>query len=143
VSLWSVLSAIRAPAGRALPARWQKRRLCSSNNGRKAVSVSMWQETRRAGRWRDVRSWSVARSLKFTPRQGVFAGYKVFDCEDSGENGFVVRLNARFGDGGSVGTWAVVDAWGSLAGLSGAGGLIGDPIAGGGITDNYVGAVIL
>lgn len=79
---------------------------------------------------------------EFTRHHGVFAGYKVFDCEDGGENGFVVRLNARFAEGGSVGSWAVVGSWGSLAGLSGAGGLTGDPIEGGGITDNYVGAMV-
>jgi hypothetical protein len=80
--------------------------------------------------------------VQFTPRHGVFAGYKVFDCEDSGENGFVVRLNARFGESGSVGSWAILDAWGSLAGLSGAGGQTGDPFDGG-IVDSYFGAVIL
>jgi hypothetical protein len=78
----------------------------------------------------------------FTRHHGVFAGYKAFDCEDGGENGFVVRLNARFGDSGSVGAWTVVGSWGSLSGLSGAGGLTGDPTEGG-ITDNYFGAVIL
>lgn len=87
--------------------------------------------------------YDVGAHVEFTPRQGVFAGYKAFDCEDGGENGFVVRLNARFSSDGSVGSWAVVEAWGSLAGMSGAGGLTGDPIEGGGITDNYFGAVIL
>lgn len=76
--------------------------------------------------------------LQFTPGPGVFAGYKVFDCGN--DNGFVVRLNARFGGSGSTGTWAVVDAWGSVAGMWGAGGLAGDPIEGG-IIDNYWGTV--
>ena len=87
--------------------------------------------------------YDVGGRAEFTRHHGVFSGYKALDCEDGGENGFVVRLNARFGESGSVGTWAVVGSWGSLAGLSGAGGLTGDPIPSGGITDNYFGAVIL
>jgi hypothetical protein len=78
--------------------------------------------------------------VQFTNALGVFAGYKVFDC--GSENGFVVRLNARFGGSGSVGTWSVIDAWGSLAGMSGTGTLTGDPIDGG-IIDSYVGTVTL
>jgi hypothetical protein len=78
--------------------------------------------------------------VQFTPGPGVFAGYKVFDC--GSDNGFVVRLNARFGGGGSTGTWAVVDAWGSVAGMWGAGSLSGDPIENG-IIDNYWGTVTL
>ena len=78
--------------------------------------------------------------LQFTPRSGIFAGYKVFDCGN--DNGFVVRLNARFGEGGSTGTWAVVDAWGSVAGMWGAGRTAGDPIENG-IIDNYWGTVTL
>ena len=83
-------------------------------------------------------------TLRFTPALGVFAGYKVFDCGD--DTGFVLRLNARFGPDGSVGTWSVVAAWGDLAGMSGAGQLTGDPIEGGpvdGIIDTYEGIVIL
>jgi hypothetical protein len=76
--------------------------------------------------------------VQFTPGPGVFGGYKVFDC--GSDNGFVVRLNARFGGGGSTGTWAVVDAWGSVAGMWGAGSLSGDPIENG-IIDNYWGTV--
>ena len=78
--------------------------------------------------------------VQFTPRQGVFAGYKVFDC--GSDSGFVVRLNARFGGGGSTGTWAVVDAWGSVAGMSGAGTVTGLPIENG-IMDTYAGTVTL
>ena len=78
--------------------------------------------------------------VQFTPAQGIFGGYKVFDCQGGGENGFVVRLNARFGGQGSVGSWAVVGAWGSLAGMWGAGKLAGDPINGG-IIDHYRGTV--
>jgi len=77
---------------------------------------------------------------QFTRALGVFAGYKVFDCGSG--NGFVLRLNARFGPGGSLGTWGVVDAWGTVAGMRGAGRLTGDPIEGG-IIDNYEGTVIL
>ncbi len=80
-------------------------------------------------------------NVRFTPVTGVFAGFKVFDC--GGGTGFVLRLNARFGPDGSVGSWSVVDAWGSVAGMSGAGKLIGTPIPGGGITDDYVGTVTL
>lgn len=78
--------------------------------------------------------------VQFAPALGMFAGYKVFDCGD--DNGFVVRLNARFGDSGSVGTWAIVAAWGSLAGMSGAGMLTGDPINNG-VSDYYFGTVTL
>jgi len=86
--------------------------------------------------------YDVGAHVQFTPSHGVFAGYKLFDCEDSGTTGFVVRLNSRFGEDGSVGTWAVVDAWGSLAGVSGAGRQTGDPIENG-IVDSYFGMVIV
>ena len=76
--------------------------------------------------------------LQFTPAPGIFAGYKVFDC--GGGTGFVVRLNARFGPDGAVGTWSVVDAWGAVDGMQGAGKLVGEPIAGG-ILDIYDGVV--
>src|SRR3972149_2376714 len=52
---------------------------------------------------------------EFTRALGVFAGFKVFDCGSG--NGFVLRLTARFAPSGSVGTWSVVDAWGSRAPL--------------------------
>jgi hypothetical protein len=80
----------------------------------------------------------------FPPPHGIFAGYKLFDC--GGDTGFLVRLNARFtytGEG-SVGTWAIVDSWGDLAGMTGSGSLTGVPIEGqNGITDNYIGTVTL
>ena len=76
----------------------------------------------------------------FSTGQGVFAGYKVFSCDGS-DTGFVLRLNARFGSDGSVGTWSVVDAWGSLAGMHGAGPLIGTVIDEITIVDHYTGAV--
>ena len=78
----------------------------------------------------------------FPRPHGNFVGYKLFDC--GGGTGFLVRLNAQFFyDGsGSVGTWTVVDAWGSLAGMSGAGKLIGEAVDDG-IIDNYFGTVTL
>lgn len=75
----------------------------------------------------------------FNPVHGVFAGYKVFSCAGS-DTGFVLRLNARFGLPGSIGTWSVIDAWGSLGGMHGAGTLTGDPIENG-IADHYRGTV--
>lgn len=79
----------------------------------------------------------------FTPAPGLFLGYKVFDC--GSDSGFVVRLNARFGPGGSVGSWTIVDSWGSVAGLSGAGKLVGVELPSGevGILDIYDGAVVI
>lgn len=78
--------------------------------------------------------------VEFTPAPGVFAGSKVFACDGS-DSGLVVRLNARFGPGGSVGSWAIVDAWGTLAGVRGSGSLTGDPIANG-IFDHYTGSIV-
>jgi hypothetical protein len=79
-------------------------------------------------------------NFAFNPALNTFAGFKVFFCANE-DNGFVLRLNARFGEGGSVGTWSVVDAWGSLAGMTGAGTLVGDPISTGGILDQYTGTL--
>ena len=76
--------------------------------------------------------------VQFARPIGVFAGYKVFDC--GGGTGFVLRLNARFGSEGSTGSLSVVDSWGAVAGLTGAGKLTGTPIDGG-ILDTYQGAV--
>ena len=78
--------------------------------------------------------------VQFVPPFGVFAGYKIFLCDGS-DSGMVVRLNARFADPGSVGTWAIVDAWGVLDGLRGSGSLTGDPIDNG-IFDHYAGSVV-
>jgi hypothetical protein len=81
-------------------------------------------------------------NVAFTRHHGVFAGFKVFDC--GADTGFVLRLNARFGEGGSVGTWSVVDAWGDLAGMQGSGRLTGVPIDDEnveGIIDTYEGTV--
>ena len=42
-------------------------------------------------------------SLAFTPRFGVFNGFKVFSCGET-DGGFVVRLQAKFSEAGSTGT---------------------------------------
>jgi hypothetical protein len=78
--------------------------------------------------------------IVFTPPAvNIFAGYKVFACAGS-DTGFVLRLNARFGPGGSVGTWSVVDSWGALTRMHGAGSLTGDNIENG-ILDHYRGTL--
>jgi len=79
----------------------------------------------------------------FPPPNGIFVGYKAFDCNGGGETGFLVRLNAQFSySGGSVGSWTIVDSWGDLAGMNGSGKLVGVPITGeNAITDNYYGTV--
>ena len=78
--------------------------------------------------------------VQFTPPAvNVFAGYKIFACDGS-DTGFALRLNARFGPNGSVGTWSVIDAWGALAGMQGAGSLTGDDIDNG-ILDHYRGTL--
>ena len=79
-------------------------------------------------------------NFAFTRTHGVYAGFKVFTC-DNENNGFVLRLNARFGLPGSVGTWAFVDAWGTVAGTHGAGKLTGTEIDNG-ILDHYFGTVV-
>ena len=78
--------------------------------------------------------------LQFAPPMGIFAGFKEFDCGN--DSGFIVRLNARFGEGGSVGRWTIVRSWGSVEGITGGGDLTGDPFDGG-ITDTYVGTLTM
>lgn len=79
-------------------------------------------------------------TTKFPRTHGVFAGDKVFDC--GGGTGFLVRLNAIFSySGGSVGTWAIVDAWGDLSGLQGSGKLVGTSTGEGSILDVYDGTI--
>ena len=75
----------------------------------------------------------------FTPWGGVFMGDKVFTC-DGDLAGFTVRLQARFGEDGSTGTWTVVSGWGDLEGLKGSGSLVG-LITDEGIDDVYTGTV--
>lgn len=69
---------------------------------------------------------------------GKFNGFKVFECADGG--GFVVRLLAKFGEGGSTGTWAIVDGWDGYEYLHGAGTLVGTPTSTG-INDVYDGTL--
>lgn len=69
--------------------------------------------------------------------RGVFNGTKEFTCT-GGDSGFDVALIARFGPGGSVGSWQIVDGWGELDGLAGSGSLAGVG-SDSGITDVYVG----
>jgi hypothetical protein len=76
----------------------------------------------------------------FTPWGGAFVGLKHFTCAD-GESGFTVRLNARFGGGGSTGTWTLADAWGDFAGVKGSGSLVGVPTSDTSIDDTYTGTV--
>lgn len=78
--------------------------------------------------------------VQFTRYHGNFNGYKVFDCGD--DTGFVVRLNALFSySGGSVGSWAIVDAWGTLTGLQGSGKLVGTSTGESSILDVYDGTI--
>lgn len=69
---------------------------------------------------------------------GKFNGFKVFECADGG--GFVVRLLAKFGEGGSTGTWAIVDGWDGYEDLHGSGTLVGTPTSTG-INDVYDGTL--
>jgi hypothetical protein len=79
-------------------------------------------------------------ATKFPRTHGVFAGDKVFDC--GGDTGFVVRLNALFSySGGSIGTWSIVDSWGTVAGLQGSGKLVGTPTSEVSILDVYDGTI--
>jgi hypothetical protein len=76
----------------------------------------------------------------FTPWGGSFVGTKVFTCA-GGEAGFTVRLTARFGPGGSTGSWTVQDAWGGLNGMKGSGSLVGIIASATVIDDVYTGTV--
>ena len=70
---------------------------------------------------------------------GVFAGEKVFACDEGG--GFTLLLSARFPAGpGSVGRWAVVDSTGAMAGMHGTGSLLGFGFDGG-VLDVYDGTL--
>jgi hypothetical protein len=72
-------------------------------------------------------------------RAGVFRGTRLFTC-DSGAASFTVNLSARFGEGGSVGTWSVIGSTGVLGDIHGAGTVVGTPLPGG-IQDTYSGTV--
>lgn len=75
---------------------------------------------------------------QFTPWGGIFVGIKEFTCAGD-VGGFDVRLNARFGELGSTGTWTIVDAWGAYEGAKGSGTLVGTPTETG-IDDRYTGS---
>ena len=75
----------------------------------------------------------------FTPWGGVFIGDKEFTCAGE-ESGFTLRLQARFGGGGSTGTWTVVEGWGDFAGLKGSGSLVGIPVTEVQIDDVFTGS---
>ena len=86
----------------------------------------------------------VMTQVAFTRTHGVFVGVRAVECDS--DTGFVVRLTARFGDGGSLGSWSIVDAYGDLAGLRGAGTIVGTGFGGetedpsdDGIDDHYTG----
>src|SRR5690349_17945763 len=49
-----------------------------------------------------------------TPVKGLFIGIRDFQCGNG--SGFVVRLQASFGAGGSSGTWSITTSYGDLAG---------------------------
>jgi hypothetical protein len=74
----------------------------------------------------------------FTPWGGNFHGDKEFTC-DGDESGFTLRLKARFGEGGSTGSWTVVEGWGDLARIKGSGSLVGVPVTETQIDDVYTG----
>jgi hypothetical protein len=76
----------------------------------------------------------------FTPWGGVFSGDKEFTCA-GGLSGFTLRLKARFGGGGSTGSWTAVGGWGGLAGLKGSGSLVGISVSDIAIDDIYSGSV--
>ena len=83
------------------------------------------------------RSYDVRGMTQFGP--GVFRGTRMFVC-DSGIGSVTVNLSARFGEGGSVGTWSIVKGTGAFSRVHGAGGLVGTPLEDG-IRDNYTGTV--
>jgi len=78
--------------------------------------------------------------LAGSARFGIFNGFKVFTCAGD-EGGFVVRLHATFDETGSTGTWAIVDSWGSQAGLHGSGTLVGVPQGPDALLDIYDGTL--
>lgn len=80
-------------------------------------------------------------NVAFTPNNGIFLGIRDFQC-DSGSGGLVIRLTAQFSyEGeGSSGTWSVVDSYGDLEGLHGAGTLTGTSTPDG-IIDVYTGTL--
>jgi len=76
----------------------------------------------------------------FTPWGGVFSGNKEFTCA-GGLSGFTLRLKARFGEGGSTGSWTVASGWGDYAGLKGSGSLVGISVSDVQIDDVFTGLI--
>lgn len=86
-------------------------------------------------------STTIRAMAQFHGGGGVFRGTRVFEC-DSGIGSVTVNLSARFGEGGSVGTWSIASGSGAFAGVHGAGKLVGVPHPDG-IQDNYTGTVTI
>lgn len=74
----------------------------------------------------------------FTPWGGAFVGVKEFTC-DGGAGGFDVRLTARFGELGSMGTWTLIEGWGEYEGVKASGSLVG-VYTDIGVDDHYTGS---
>jgi hypothetical protein len=123
----SLLLAPDAGAGTRTAIEFTDVRTVESPTGTFSSAISGCDE----GITEDVRAHA-----SFTPDGGVFVALRDFQCADGG--GFVVRLTAKFGEGGSAGTWSIVDSYGDLAGLRGSGTLVGTPIDDG-ISDHYEG----
>jgi hypothetical protein len=90
----------------------------------------------------DCASGTVANSqphVQFNKPHGMFNGFKVFSC-DGGSGGFTLHLSAQFVAEGSLGSWAVTDSWGTMAGLHGDGNLVGIETDQG-IDDHYFGTL--
>lgn len=126
-----------ATAASRIPVEFTDTRLITSDTGQVTTSLAECPT---------ATSVDVMTTAAFTGSGGVFLGVFVgvrdIQCDEGG--GFVVRLSAQFGEDGSVGSWSVVDSYGPLAGLRGAGSLEGDPFdAGGvaGIADHYTGTL--
>ena len=81
---------------------------------------------------------TLRNQLRGSRHFGIFNGFKLFECSDGGS--FVVRLQAKFGDFGSVGTWAITGGDGGFEDLAGSGTLVGTPTATG-INDVYDGTL--
>jgi hypothetical protein len=77
---------------------------------------------------------------QFNNHGGSFIGTKEFTCA-GGTSGFDLRLRARFGAGGSTGSWVVADAWGAYAGMKGSGSLVGVSVSETEIDDIFTGTV--
>jgi hypothetical protein len=84
--------------------------------------------------------------VQLTPAHGVFVAVRDIQCGSG--TGFVIRLTATFAEDGSSGSWSIVDSYGALAGMRGAGKITGTPFGGetedpadDGIDDHYTGWV--